>query len=336
VISPTQPKNAGEPLAAGSMLRTTPVPARPTARSPSPAVSPCRCPGLNPLATPFAMPGGSSSRPSSKDTPDWLRYSAASSSAASSSSSRSMGSSVLPPSSPHAGRPSPTSYCDTAKGKAQLLELGRGDPPPRRGGSPQPGGFMSDARRAAPTLPGRVSLTPPPRVPASPPRRTAVFDADGFQKVVPRRWRKEVAHPSGPRRAARPVPLDLVGLCFNCFSADHVAAECRNPPRYLRCRGEGHKARSCKRPRSPSEGAAAGGRAVRAPRCSPSRPTLRVPPPQPQVTIILAHCDQMSRGAPPPSQSPAASYTPPASLAGSTLRTGGSLPSSPTTARRNL
>jgi hypothetical protein len=336
VISPTQPKNAGEPLAAGSMLRTTPVPARPTARSPSPAVSPCRCPGLNPLATPFAMPGGSSSRPSGKDTPDWLRYSAASSSAASSSSSRSVGSSVLPPSSPHAERLSPTSYCDAAKGKAQLLELGRGDPPPRRGGSPQPGGFMSDARRAAPTVPGRVSLTPPPRVPASPPCRTVVFDADGFQKVVPRRWRREVAHPLGPRRAARPVPPDLVGFCFNCFSADHVTAECRNPPRYLRCRGEGHKARSCKRPRSPSEGAAAGGRAVWAPRCSPSLPMLRVPPPQLQVTIILAHRDQMSRGAPPPSQSPAASYTPPASLPDPLRARGAPCPRLPRRARRDL
>ncbi|OEL22976.1 hypothetical protein BAE44_0016005, partial [Dichanthelium oligosanthes] len=44
----------------------------------------------------------------------------------------------------------------------------------------------------------------------------------------------------------------LVGRCFNCLRADHVAAACTYAARCLRCHREGHQARTCKRPRSPN------------------------------------------------------------------------------------
>jgi hypothetical protein len=43
--------------------------------------------------------------------------------------------------------------------------------------------------------------------------------------------------------------MDLVSLCFNCLCPDHIATICSNVARCLRCRGEGHQAWSCKRPR---------------------------------------------------------------------------------------
>jgi hypothetical protein len=47
------------------------------------------------------------------------------------------------------------------------------------------------------------------------------------------------------------MPSVLVGLCFNCLRPGHVAIDYPNAPRCLCYRREGHKAWSCKRPRSP-------------------------------------------------------------------------------------
>jgi hypothetical protein len=44
---------------------------------------------------------------------------------------------------------------------------------------------------------------------------------------------------------------NLVGHYFNYLCPNHVAADCRNLARCLRCHREGHQARACKRPRSP-------------------------------------------------------------------------------------
>lgn len=58
-----------------------------------------------------------------------------------------------------------------------------------------------------------------------------------------------------PSQSSRPhpVPVDLIGRCFNCLETDHVVAVCRNRSRCLRCKQEGHQARQCSRPRSPLE-----------------------------------------------------------------------------------
>lgn len=54
----------------------------------------------------------------------------------------------------------------------------------------------------------------------------------------------------GLATVARPVLQDLVGLCFNCFSEDHVRAACPNAAKCLRCKEGGHLAIDCTRPRS--------------------------------------------------------------------------------------
>lgn len=41
------------------------------------------------------------------------------------------------------------------------------------------------------------------------------------------------------------MPVDLVGWCFNCFSASHFAAQWRQKPRCFRCREPGHRSIAC-------------------------------------------------------------------------------------------
>lgn len=57
----------------------------------------------------------------------------------------------------------------------------------------------------------------------------------------------------------RPVPADLVGLCFNCMGNDHVKANCTFPSRCRSCHREGHRARDSPYPHPPcGEGQQAG------------------------------------------------------------------------------
>jgi hypothetical protein len=75
---------------------------------------------------------------------------------------------------------------------------------------------------------------------------------DGWQLVARRKqwcWMGHQAPPPQPPR--RPVPVDLVGRCFNCFGQDHVAADCPNATQCLQCHREGHSAWACKRPPPP-------------------------------------------------------------------------------------
>ena len=103
-------------------------------------------------------------------------------------------------------------------------------------------------RRAAQDASAHQAATasPPPMarlrsVAVHPARLSAEPDDDGFREVHSRRrWRRR---PSPT--LARPVPPDLVGLCFNCLRDDHIRANCRFPPRCRTCRQEGHRARFC-------------------------------------------------------------------------------------------
>lgn len=75
-----------------------------------------------------------------------------------------------------------------------------------------------------------------------PPRMSMAPDAEGFRQVRSRRRWRRVASPR------RPVPSNLVGLCFNCLAGDHVHADCTFPAKCYNCRDVGHQARDCPHP----------------------------------------------------------------------------------------
>jgi hypothetical protein len=79
-------------------------------------------------------------------------------------------------------------------------------------------------------------------------------DGVGWIRVEGRRARRATA--GAPKPLPRPVPVDLRGKCFNCFSSSHRAAACRRPGhrslvRCFSCRRPGHRALSCPSRRSP-------------------------------------------------------------------------------------
>ena len=139
----------------------------------------------------------------------------------------------------------------------------RHSPAPRRPSSPPP--------RVAPHPPRAVPPPPSPRRtdPAAPPpparplRVAPYIDEDGFQLVVSKRQAREERAPPRGRPARRPVPVDLVGRCFNCFSFNHMAARCPHPSRCFRCEGTGHSAKQCKRARPQPPAANGRGRPLR-------------------------------------------------------------------------
>jgi hypothetical protein len=99
---------------------------------------------------------------------------------------------------------------------------------------------MADARRAH----LHDVHASPPRLHSlvvHPARLLAELDPDGFREVHSRcRWRCQPS-PMLPR----PVPVDLIGLCFNYLGDDHVKADCHFLSRCSSCRREGHRARNC-------------------------------------------------------------------------------------------
>jgi hypothetical protein len=100
-----------------------------------------------------------------------------------------------------------------------------------------PGGFMADSRRS---LVGHG-------------REQHWQHPDGWQVVSRRRQWCQLPCPTlpPPSHPRRPMPIDDIGRYFNCLRPDHMAAECTNVARCLRCQREGHQAWSCKRPWSP-------------------------------------------------------------------------------------
>lgn len=75
------------------------------------------------------------------------------------------------------------------------------------------------------------------------PLRCPGGDPDRWTEVVSRATLKARSRLHQPPR--RPVPVDLRGLCFNCFSSSHRAAACRSRPRCFRCRLIGHRSFAC-------------------------------------------------------------------------------------------
>ncbi|CAO2148695.1 unnamed protein product [Urochloa humidicola] len=95
---------------------------------------------------------------------------------------------------------------------------------------------------AAAKPPPRIVLRSTAHIPP-PPRR--VRDADSWEQVESRSNRRARVELS--RRPRRPVPADLRGRCFNCFSGNHRAAQCKSQTRCFKCRALGHRSLVCPR-----------------------------------------------------------------------------------------
>ncbi|KAG2631088.1 hypothetical protein PVAP13_3KG572150 [Panicum virgatum] len=86
-------------------------------------------------------------------------------------------------------------------------------------------------------------------VPVRPPSPRVGPDEAGWCTAVSRHTRKELRRLEC--RPRRPVPVDLHGRCFNCFSSRHRAAACRSSTRCFRCREAGHRSYDCPARRTP-------------------------------------------------------------------------------------
>ncbi|TVU15732.1 hypothetical protein EJB05_39270, partial [Eragrostis curvula] len=125
----------------------------------------------------------------------------------------------------------------------------------------------------------RPSAAHRPPAPRQPPRGP---DADGWQTVMRKRsWRRIDLTPSPPPpdHGSPPVPVDLVGKCFNCFLPNHVKADCPNPnrPRCFTYKREGHQAKDCPEPRSSAAGPGTGSRRTSLPQHRQQQDMTAVP-----------------------------------------------------------
>ncbi|TKW38529.1 hypothetical protein SEVIR_1G121200v4 [Setaria viridis] len=77
------------------------------------------------------------------------------------------------------------------------------------------------------------------------PRLRCGPDAEDWWTTESRRTRRTHLRVAQPPR--RPVPVDLRGRCFNCFSSEHRAAGCRLAPYCFHCWAIGHRSYVCRR-----------------------------------------------------------------------------------------
>lgn len=69
------------------------------------------------------------------------------------------------------------------------------------------------------------------------------MDGDGWSSVLGRRERKEQRQQARPTQ--RPVPVNLRGKCFNCFSSHHRAVGCRASSPCFHCLASRHRSYWC-------------------------------------------------------------------------------------------
>ncbi|CAN6221799.1 unnamed protein product [Urochloa humidicola] len=85
--------------------------------------------------------------------------------------------------------------------------------------------------------------------------RRPKVDADGFEQVMSRSYRRRLRRSKAPpdRSSAPPssrrILPELRDRCLNCLSYSHRVATCRLPQRCLRCHKFRHLAKDCRRPR---------------------------------------------------------------------------------------
>lgn len=140
-----------------------------------------------------------------------------------------------PPGKSGDGGGSPTSFLEALLWGGQATMESQGSAAAGRSIPPAAG---AAAPRAAP----RIILRDDGRGKA---RAARAPDEEGWTKMESRRGRLERTRLE--RRLRRPVPVDLRGKCFNCFSPSHRAASCRSRTRCFRCRGLGHRSSDCRR-----------------------------------------------------------------------------------------
>ncbi|CAN6221335.1 unnamed protein product [Urochloa humidicola] len=163
--------------------------------------------------------------------------------------------------SPAPGTPIPT---QVTAGRSMALRWSNDSPPSgKTGGDFSPPSFMEVLLSGAPAVASQESVLPIQMTSAaatgSPPSRAPriilkeadrermlaarAVDADGWTTAESRRARKKQRYQE--YRPRRPVPVDLRGRCFNCFSLEHRAASCRSKPRCFRCCALGHRSSAC-------------------------------------------------------------------------------------------
>jgi hypothetical protein len=135
--------------------------------------------------------------------------------------------------------------CDASKGKAPWV-VGESTPEGRGRRRARPkSGFMVDARRAPPPAHWCIPMERGGRAPP------AGLDMDRWQRITQKKKKRcawsQISVLSS--RQTGKVAADLVGLCFNCFSGEHVTRNCLNPSCCLQCHRPRHQANDCSKPR---------------------------------------------------------------------------------------
>ncbi|KAG2562685.1 hypothetical protein PVAP13_8KG400001 [Panicum virgatum] len=156
----------------------------------------------------------------------------------------------------------PPSHPSPPAGRSKSMRWCRDTPPSGKSGGPSPISFrdvllVGIGARAPPLSSPTGSREAPPspaiRLVVHPERRQPAAlltdpDAEGWRPALSRRARLAAGRLA--RGAPRPVPVDLQGKCFNCFSPKHRAAFCKSCTRCFHCRATGHRSYVCPSRRS--------------------------------------------------------------------------------------